>query len=362
MAALTTSVVGVVIVLPVLAMGTGGFDPSSSGCSPSGPSGSDDRSSTILGPSTVSHAEFMAWWASTGRGQPQSLGLPIDDVVAIYLRETDAENVRGDLAIVQAIHETGWFTNGDTAENNFAGIGHDDRSASGDSFPDVPTGVRAHVQLLKKYVVGNDAQLVRPDVAPDAAARATTWDELAGTWATSSDYWTRLSDLYETILSHAGHDGAAPSAPDDCLREQPGHAAAYEGTPGNVPLATVENITVHTQIAGQVAGLLRAARADGHTLAGGGYRSPQRQIELRRAHCGTSRYAIYEMPSSRCSPPTARPGSSNHELGLAIDFDCDGSLIRTRSSACFQWMAANAPSFGLHNLPSEPWHWSYNRQ
>lgn len=55
---------------------------------------------------------------------------------------------------------------------------------------------------------------------------------------------------------------------------------------------------------------------------------------------------------------TARPGSSNHELGLAIDFECDGTLIRSRTTTCFEWLAASAPTFGLYNLPSEPWHWS----
>jgi D-alanyl-D-alanine carboxypeptidase len=135
-------------------------------------------------------------------------------------------------------------------------------------------------------------------------------------------------------------------------------ATSYEGTPGNVPLATVEGITVHRQIAPQVAAIVQEARADGFRLSGGGFRSPQRQIELRRQNCGTSRYAIYDMPSSQCSPPTARPGSSNHEMGLAVDFSCNGTLIRSRSSACFAWMSANAPRFGLHNLPQEPWHWS----
>jgi D-alanyl-D-alanine carboxypeptidase len=135
-------------------------------------------------------------------------------------------------------------------------------------------------------------------------------------------------------------------------------ATSYSGTPGNVPLATAEGITVHQQIASQVGALVQAARADGFTLTGGGFRSPQRQIELRRQNCGSSQYAIYEMPSGSCSPPTARPGTSNHELGLAIDFSCDGALIRSRSTSCFSWMSANAGRFGLRNLPSEPWHWS----
>lgn len=127
-------------------------------------------------------------------------------------------------------------------------------------------------------------------------------------------------------------------------------------------LVTVRGITVNTAIAEQVDALLAAAEADGLALTGGGYRSPERQIELRRQHCGTSYYAVYEMPSSQCSPPTARPGRSMHERGLAIDFDCDGSLVDSRSDPCFQWLAANAARYGLANLPSEPWHWSVNGQ
>jgi D-alanyl-D-alanine carboxypeptidase len=47
-----------------------------------------------------------------------------------------------------------------------------------------------------------------------------------------------------------------------------------------------------------------------------------------------------------------------HERGLAIDFSCNGTLIRTRSSACSQWLADHAGAYGLYPLASEPWHWS----
>jgi hypothetical protein len=131
-------------------------------------------------------------------------------------------------------------------------------------------------------------------------------------------------------------------------------APAGVAVPGPVPLTTVRGITVHTSISGQLDAMVAAAAADGVELSGSGYRSHERQIELRRQHCGTSSYAIYEMPSSQCSPPTARPGSSMHEQGLAIDFvNCS-----SRSTACYQWLSANAATFGFHNLPSEPWHWS----
>jgi hypothetical protein len=118
------------------------------------------------------------------------------------------------------------------------------------------------------------------------------------------------------------------------------------------------SITVDGSLAGNLQAMLDAAAADGYQLCGGGYRDPSEQIALRRANCGTSDYAIYEAPSSSCSPPTARPGTSNHELGLAIDFTCDGGGTLSSSSGCFAWLVDNAAAYGLYNLPSEPWHWS----
>jgi D-alanyl-D-alanine carboxypeptidase len=49
-----------------------------------------------------------------------------------------------------------------------------------------------------------------------------------------------------------------------------------------------------------------------------------------------------------------------HEQGLAVDFTYGGRAIGSRSSPAFQWMSAHAASYGFHNLPSEPWHWSSN--
>ncbi len=123
-------------------------------------------------------------------------------------------------------------------------------------------------------------------------------------------------------------------------------------------LTTVGGITVSNQIAGQLRSMLSAAAAGGISLGGNGYRDPQQQIELRKQNCGTSNYAIYEMDPTRCTPETARPGSSKHEVGLAIDFTYNGQIIRSRSNPGFVWLAANAGSYGFANLPSEPWHWS----
>lgn len=116
------------------------------------------------------------------------------------------------------------------------------------------------------------------------------------------------------------------------------------------------SITVATTIVASVRDLLAAAKADKVNLCGSGYRDQTRQIELRKQNCGTTYYDIWQKPSSQCSPPTAIPGTSNHEKGLAIDF----TNCSTKTTACFRWLEDNAAEFGLRNLPSEPWHWSTN--
>lgn len=126
---------------------------------------------------------------------------------------------------------------------------------------------------------------------------------------------------------------------------------AHDGTV--LRLFKVEQIVVDESIAQDVADLVGAAAAAGHTIEAWGWRSHQQQIDLRRQNCAD----IWTTPASACSPPTARPGTSRHEFGLALDFHTGGQTIN-RSSPLFIWLTTNAAEFGLENLPSEPWHWS----
>jgi hypothetical protein len=131
-------------------------------------------------------------------------------------------------------------------------------------------------------------------------------------------------------------------------------------TAGNLCLTTVRTITINCQIASQLDKMLSAAQADGFTLTGQGYRSADQQIAVRRSNCGPSDYDVYQMPPGDCHPPTALPGTSMHEVGLAVDFMWNGSLLSSHSNPAWQWLNAHAATYGFYNLPSESWHWSVN--
>ena len=95
-------------------------------------------------------------------------------------------------------------------------------------------------------------------------------------------------------------------------------------------------------------------------LGGWVWRSHQRQIELRQKHCGTSSYDVWSKPAGECRPPTARPGKSSHQDGLAIDFYCQNNLLsKTSCNGAFAWLDCHAARYGLIVLSSEAWHWYF---
>jgi hypothetical protein len=150
----------------------------------------------------------------------------------------------------------------------------------------------------------------------------------------------------------------APPAPPP-LPPLPDPAGSASGRLAHVRCPGGGHFVVDASIAGGTQALVDAAHRAGVGLcAKSGFRTAAEQVELRRAHCGGSQYAVYQAPPSSCSPPTARPGTSNHEGGLAVDFSCADGKPMTHASPCFRWLAGHAPAHGLHNLPSEPWHWS----
>jgi len=68
----------------------------------------------------------------------------------------------------------------------------------------------------------------------------------------------------------------------------------------------------------------------------------------------------------RCSPPTAKPGNSNHGWGRAADIKLGGRLLKCDSPG-FQWLVDNAATYGWVHPPwaacgepkEEAWHWEW---
>ncbi len=54
----------------------------------------------------------------------------------------------------------------------------------------------------------------------------------------------------------------------------------------------------------------------------------------------------------------ARPGTSNHQMGIALDLGCGSYTLINSGDSCFSWLKANASKYGLINYAPEPWHWS----
>ena len=186
--------------------------------------GADD---TILGTSRVSAAALSAWFHARTRN-PYRASVPVEQLAAVYIIEGARAGVRGDLAFVQSVLETGWFTfptGGYVAptDNNFAGIG-----AYGDGShllraPDALTGVRAQMQQLRRYAdvwstqynIGSTPvlQLWNPASRYDALDRThgwvRRWQDLSGTWASSPTYGQSIDKLYYDLWVFAGRPGAS---------------------------------------------------------------------------------------------------------------------------------------------------------
>ena len=137
-------------------------------------------------------------------------------------------------------------------------------------------------------------------------------------------------------------------------------AAATAGCPEGI--VRVSGISVCKKLAQGLTDLLSAAKATPAcaSVSGAGFRSPERQKELRIAHCKGN----IDDRSAKCTPPTALPNSSRHQQGLAIDFmvrvGAENKFFKATgpTSACFNWFKANANKHKFYNLASEPWHWS----
>lgn len=147
--------------------------------------------------------------------EPQ-LNCSVDELVELYWTEAGREGVREDIALAQAIIETGFFSfNGDVKpeQNNFCGLGTTGGGVEGEYFEDPETGVRAHIQHLLAYTTKKEpsTDIVDPRYELAHAIRmergiVDTWSGLNGTWAMGSQYCEKIMRIYQNMLSLTDKD------------------------------------------------------------------------------------------------------------------------------------------------------------
>ena len=138
------------------------------------------------------------------------LDCSIEDIVNLYWFEAEREGVRPDIALAQALVETGYFGYGGTVkpkQNNFCGLGTTGKKVKGAKFKSPEIGVRAHIQHLLAYSVMKkpSTNIVDPRYDLAHAIRKERgfidkWSGLQGTWAMGSQYCEKIMVIYQAML------------------------------------------------------------------------------------------------------------------------------------------------------------------
>lgn len=190
--------------------------------------------------------------------------------------------------------------------------------------------------------------------------------------ASGSTTSTSSKDVSSTSMGAGGTGNGTPLPPGDprwayAIPGYPPPPAEWKAPVGMITFAQTEmasGIRVKSSIAPQVRRMVAAAAADGVALKGAGYRKIETQIQIRYQRCGHSSLQVWVNPSTTCTIPTAPPGTSRHQNGVAIDFDlretrsCVGAPKPCSGSPAYDWLVRRAAEFGFYNWPRESWHWS----
>lgn len=134
------------------------------------------------------------------------------EIAEAFYRVGERYGIRGDIALCQAIIETGWFRfdNGTAVKakaHNYCGLGVKKRGDKGCSFKSVEEGVTAMIQHLYAYACSKGLPTGEKVVDPrfDFVRRgcAPTWEKLAGRWAMNPRYGKNILKIYDGLHSRA---------------------------------------------------------------------------------------------------------------------------------------------------------------
>ena len=189
----------------------------------------------ILGAAEATPEQMTAF---IRRRNPQpKLACSVEEIVRLYYEEAAAEGVRADVALCQALKETGFFAYGGDVlpeQNNYCGLGATGNKAKGAYFATPQQGVRAHIQHLMAYATTErpHAPLVDPryDLVrlyrSDIYGKIRTWTGLNGVWAVpGTSYGQDILLLHREATTPDASDASLAFA-EKKLREKK-EAAAY---------------------------------------------------------------------------------------------------------------------------------------
>jgi peptidoglycan hydrolase-like protein with peptidoglycan-binding domain len=138
-------------------------------------------------------------------------------------------------------------------------------------------------------------------------------------------------------------------------------SSSDESTPGNTWYISGANgnVIVTSRVAGAVLAMYNKAKSQGLTLsAKSSFRTMAHQQALCNGDTGCRTGTSYAL--------VAKPGTSLHQLGVAIDFigpgvknvnaTCTNRAADT-SSATYNWLRNNAAAYGYKQYAVESWHW-----
>jgi hypothetical protein len=170
-------------------------------------------------PACATPGRLMAFLSSRNHNMDERFST----IAADYMRIGDELKIRWDIAFFQMMLETGNLTfKGDVQanQNNFAGLGATGKHVPGESFPDVATGVKAHLQHLLLYagehldnpVAERTRKVQEWGVLTDwqkSIKGPINYEQLAKQWAPTSRRYARdISGIAETFY------GSPCRAPD----------------------------------------------------------------------------------------------------------------------------------------------------
>ncbi len=164
---------------------------------------------TIMGSALASQEQAVNF---IKKNSPQAkINVSVEELVRIYYKEAEIEGIRADIAICQALLETGFFRYGGDVkayQNNFCGLGSVGGGAKGASFATVEIGARAHIQHLLVYATKRPPKLKIVDPRYDMVTRrpdifgvCKKWTDLNGRWAAQGvAYGERILDIHSRML------------------------------------------------------------------------------------------------------------------------------------------------------------------